>query len=166
VRRAAIECAALRNSAQALAWLRQLIEDRSASVGARRLAIQALAALQLPHATLPVLEQLARSHGPDALRIDAIRMIAKFRNLRSVSALLTVSEDINRVVAGTASAALDELIEVQGGRSAVIDKMLDRAIALKQQGKVRAAGAVLEAASRLAPYDGRVLYQVATLSVA
>jgi HEAT repeat protein len=166
VRRAATECAAIHNGELTLDWMRGKAEGRFTPVGERVMALQALAALQLPNQTLPVLEQVATSPGKSQLRAEAIRLIGRYRNLRSVSMLTVLMRNQDEVVSGAAQEALDRLVEGHGGRSGAVKKMMQRAEQLQQQGNRQAAREVLEAASRLEPYNGKLLYKKAKLAVA
>jgi hypothetical protein len=69
-------------------------------------------------------------------------------------------------VAVAAQESLDHLVEGHGGRSGVVKKMMQRAEQLQQQGNRQAAREVLESASRLEPYNGKLLYKKAKLAVA
>jgi len=166
VRRAATECAAIHKGELTLNWMRSKAENRFNPAGERGMALQALAALQMPNQTLPVLEQVATSPGKPQLRAEAIRLIGRYRNLRSVSMLTVLMRNADEEVAGAAQESLDHLVEGHGGRSVVVKKMMQRAEQLQQQGNRQAAREVLEAASRLEPYNGKLLYKKAKLAVA
>lgn len=169
VRRAATECAATHNEAFALKWLCDKAENRFAPASERRMAMQALAALHLPTKTLPVLEQIAsNSVGREAkqARVEALRLIGKYRNLRSVGLLTVLERNRDQVIAGAAQSALDHLMEGHGGRRAVTQKMLQRADLLEEQGNRQGAREVLQVASRLEPYNGKLLYRMARLAAA
>ena len=166
VRRAASECVAVHNNQFTLQWLKGKAENRFGAAGERVMALQSLAALQLPNQTLPVLEQVAGSAGKAQLRAEAIRLIGRYRNLRSVGMLTVLMRNADEVVAGAAKEALDHLLEGHGGRSAVVKKMIERAEQLQQQGNRQAAREVLEVATRLEPYNGKLLYKRARLAVA
>ena len=130
------------------------------------MALQGLAALQLPNQTLPVLEQVATSPGKPQLRAEAIHLIGLYRNLRSVSMLTVLMRNPDEVVSDAAQNALNHLVEGHGGRNSVVKKMMERAEQLQQQGNRQAAREVLEGASRLEPYNGKLLYKKAKLAVA
>lgn len=167
VRRAATECAATHNESFTLKWLCDKAENRFALARERRMAMQALAALHLPTRTLPVLEQIAsNSVGREAkeARVEALRLIGKYRNLRSVGLLTVLERNRDVMIAQAAQAALDQLIEGHGGRRVVTQKMLQRAETLEQQGNRKGAREVLQVASRLEPYNGKVLYRLARLA--
>lgn len=166
VRRAATECAAIQNSQFTLEWMKGKAGNRFGSVGERATALQGLAALQMPNQTLSVLEQVASSHGKPQLRAEAIRIIGRYRNLRSVGMLTVMVRTADEVVAEAAQEALDHLLEGHGGRSVVVKKMMQRAEQLQQQGNRQAAREVLEVATRLEPYNGKLLYKKARLAVA
>lgn len=166
VRRAATECAATHNGAFTLNWMRNKAEDRYAPAGQRKLALQALAALQLPNDTLPVLEQVASNAGPWEVRTEAIRLIGKYRNVRSVGLLTVLAHNQHRDVAEASNQALTQLLEANGGRNAVVSKMLQRAEELQEHGNRQAAREVMEVATRLEPYNGKLLYHLARLSAA
>jgi HEAT repeat protein len=166
VRRAATECAAIHNGELTLDWMRGKAADRFTPVGERVMALQALAALQMPNQTLPVLEQVATGPGKPQLRAEAIRLIGRYRNLRSVSMLTVLMRNPDEEVAVAAQESLDHLVEGHGGRSGVVKKMMQRVEQFQQQGNRQAAREVLEAASRLEPYNGKLLYKKAKLAVA
>ena len=166
VRQAATECAAVHNDRYALQWIRNKAENRFAPVGQRKAALQALGALQMPNQTLPLLEQVASNPGKSELRAEAIRLVGKFRNLRSVGLLTVLARNANYEVAEAAQAALDHVMEGHGGRSAVVKKMMQRAESLQQEGNRQAAREVLQVASRLEPYNGKLLYKMARMSAA
>lgn len=166
VRRAAAECAAIHNNQCTLEWLKGKAENRFGAVGERVMALQAMAALQMPNQTLPVLEQVAGSSGKPQLRAEAIRLIGRYRNLRSVGMLTVLMRNADEVVAEAAQEALDHLLEGHSGRSAVVKKMMERAEQLQQQGNRQAAREVLEVATRLEPYNGKLLHKRARLAVA
>src|SRR5580658_1943268 len=63
VRRAATECAAIQNGQFTLEWMKNKAESRFESVAGRVMALQGLAALQMPTQTLPVLEKVAANPG-------------------------------------------------------------------------------------------------------
>lgn len=164
VRRSAVECAATHNGQFTLRWLRELVENTRAAAGARRLALHGLSVLQLPHLTLPVIEQTARNSGPYDLRIEALGLVAKYRNVRSAGLLTELARGHNTAIAEAAKAALDDLIEANGGRRAVVAKMIDRAGVLKQRGQRAEAEDVLRVAARLEPYNGKLLYEMARIA--
>jgi len=166
VRRAATECAAIHNSQFTLEWMKGKAGNRFGSVGERAMALQGLAALQMPNQTLPVLEQMASSHGKPELRAEAIRIIGRYRNLRSVGMLTVLARNADEVVAEAAQEALEQLLEGHGGRSVVVKKMMQRAEQLQQEGNRHTAQEVLEVATRLEPYNGKLLYRKARLAVA
>ena len=166
VRRAAAECAATHNNQLTLQWMRSKAENRFGSPRQRAMALQGLAALQMPNQTLPVLEQVAGGSGNSELRAEAIRLIGRYRNLRSVGMLTVLMRNADEVVAQAAQDALDHLVEGHGGRSAVVKKMMQRAEQLQQEGNRQAAREVLEVATRLEPYNGKLLYKKARLAVA
>lgn len=166
VRRAATECAAIHNNQFTLEWLKRKAENRFGAVGERVMALQGLAALQMPNQTLPVLEQVAGSSGRSELRAEAIRLIGRYRNLRSVGMLTVLMRNADEIVAQAAQEALDHLVEGHGGRSVVVKKMMQRAEQLQQEGNQHAAREVLEVATRLEPYNGKLLYKRARLAVA
>lgn len=166
VRRAATECAAIHNNQLTLQWMRSKAENRFAPAGQRAIALQGLAALQMPNQTLPVLEQVASSSGRSELRAEAIRIIGRYRNLRCVGMLTVLLRNADEVVSQAAQEALEHLLEGHGGRSVVVKKMMQRAEQLQQQGNQHAAREVLEVATRLEPYNGKLLYKKARLAVA
>jgi hypothetical protein len=169
VRRAATECAATHNESFALKWISDRAENRFLPAHERILALEALAALHRPNETLPVLEQIAsNSAGREAkqARVEALRLIGKYRNLRSVGLLTELERDRDRVIAAAAQAALDNLIEGHRGRRIVTQKMLQRADLLEKQGNRHAAREVLRVASRLEPNNGKLLYRIARLAAA
>lgn len=167
VRRAATECAAKHNTPFTLKWLCDKAENRFAPAGERRIAMQALAALHLPTKTLPVLEQIANNTlGREAkgARVEALRLIGKYRNLRSVGLLTVLERNRDHVIAEAAQAALNHLLEGHGGRRIVTEKMLQRADRLEQEGDLKGARDVLQVATRLEPYNGKLLYRMARLA--
>lgn len=167
VRRAATECAAKHNQSFTLKWLSDKAENRFVPVRERRMAMQALAALHLPTKTLPVLEQIANnSVGREAkeARVEALRLIGKYRNLRSVGLLTVLERNRDHVIAQAAQEALDYLMEGHGGRRVVTQKMMQRADLLEQQGNRQGAREVLQVATRLEPYNGKLLYRMARLA--
>jgi HEAT repeat protein len=166
VRRAAIECAAIQNRELSLHWMRSRAENSSAPVGQRTRALQALAALQLPKQTLPVMERVATSSAPAPIRAEAVGLIGRYRNLRSVAVLTVLMRNPDPVIARAAGEALEHLMEGHGGRSEVVKKMMQRAELLQKQGNRQAAREVLETASWLEPYNGKLLYKKAKLAVA
>jgi hypothetical protein len=166
VRRVATECAAIHNGQFTLEWMKNKAENPFVQVGERAMALQALAALQMPNQTLPVMEQVASGRSKPELRAEAIRIIGRYRNLRSVGMLTVLMRNVEEVVAEAAQEALEHLLEGHGGRSAVVKKMIHRAEQLQQQGNRQAAREVLEVATRLEPYNGKLLYKKARLAVA
>jgi len=166
VRRAATECAAIHNNQLTLQWMRSKAENRFTPVGQRAMALQGLASLQMPNQTLPVLEQVASGSGKPELRAEAIRLIGRYRNLRSVGMLTVLVRHADDVVSQAAQEALEHLLEGHGGRSVVVKKMMQRAEQLQQEGNRHAAREVLEVATRLEPYNGKLLYKKARLAVA
>jgi hypothetical protein len=167
VRKAAAECAAAHNGAFALEWLRGRAENRFTPARERKLALQGLAALHRPNHTLPVMERIAsNSEGREAkeVRAEAIRLVGKYRNLRSVGLLTVLERNRDEMIARAAQAALDHLTEGHGGRRAVTQKMLDRAEMLEGQGDRQGAREVLQVAARLEPCNGKLLYKLARLA--
>jgi len=100
------------------------------------------------------------------LRAEAIRIIGRYRNLRSVGMLTVLARNADEVVAEAAQEALEQLLEGHGGRSVVVKKMMQRAEQLQQEGNRHTAQEVLEVATRLEPYNGKLLYRKARLAVA
>jgi hypothetical protein len=166
VRRAATECAATLDESYTLEWLRRKAEHQFTSGAQRKMAMQALANLQRPNKTRKVFEQIADGVGSIEARVEAIRLIGKYRNLASTALLMELSRNRNHMIARAARAALDHMIEANGGRRAVAQKMLERAYKLRAEGQRAAAEEVLETASRLDPTNGKVLVEVARLAVA
>ena len=86
-----------------------------------------MAALHRPNQTLPVLEQLAgNSGGREAkeVRAEAIRLVGKYRNLRSVGLLTVLERNPDEVIARAARAALEQMLEGHGGRRAVTNALM------------------------------------------
>lgn len=169
VRKAATQCAAAHNEPLALKWLRDVAENRFAPARERKMAMQALAALHLPKDTLPVLEQIAdNSVGREAkqARVEALRLIGMYRNLSSVGLLTKLARDRDRFIANAAESALEHLVATHGGRRVVTQKMLQVADMLEQQGNRKGARQVLQSATRLEPYNGKLLYRMARLAAA
>lgn len=102
VRRAATECAAIHNGQLTLEWLKGKAENRFGPRDERMAALQALAALQLPNKTLPVLERVASGPEKPQLRAEAIRIIGRYRNLRSVGLLTVLLRNAEELVAEAA----------------------------------------------------------------
>lgn len=156
VRRGAIECAALHASEATLRGLMTKAEDSRAPEGERALALQALAALKLPNETLPLFERVAAQWGPIEVRVQAIELCGRLRNIRSVSVLTRLAAGPEGAVAAAARQALDHLVTRNGGRDAVVDRMCERAEFFTTRGKPHDARGVIDAARRLAPFDSRV----------
>lgn len=166
VRRAAIECAAAHNPDLTLARTIQTAENRSLGADQREAALFNLAALQNPFRTLPVLENVAGQHGPTQLRCAAIKLVGKFRNVRSATLLKSLTRDRDYGVAQQACQALGELIEANGGLHQVVQKLTERADYLVRNRKMAAAREALQAAVELDPRNGQTLYKLARLAVA
>jgi hypothetical protein len=167
VRKAAAECAAAHNAAFALEWLRARAENRFTPARERKLALQGLAALHRPVQTLPVLEQIAgNSGGREAkeVRAEAIRLVGKYRNLRSVGLLTVLECNPDDLISRAARAALDHMLEGHGGRRAVTQKMLERAEMLESRGDWQGAREVLRVATRLEPNNGKLLLKLARMA--
>ena len=156
VRRAAIECAAIHDTAASLQWLGSKVKNRYLPTQKRILAIQALAALQLPDRTLPLLEEIADQRGSPKVRMEAIQWLGRFQNLRSLDLLLELKEDQDRGIRQASRKALDHVIDRQGGPREVVEKMKERAEKLYQQGRITEARRILKVAARLAPHDWEV----------
>jgi hypothetical protein len=166
VRRAAVVCAATQDEQKTMNWLRNWAEDSFTPAPQRKLAIQALAALQMPGATLPVLEAIASSRGAREARIEAIKLVGVYRNVRSTGVLMMLARDRDRAIAAAAQEALDRLIESNGGRYQVVARLKDRADQMAGRGFRDAAMECLRIASRLNPADGGVMSRLARLSAA
>lgn len=166
VRRAATECVATHNETFTLQWLRRKAENHFTPASQRKMAMQALASLQLPNKTRPVFERIARGTGSLEARVEAIRLIGKYRNLRDAGLLTVLAVNKNRVIAEAAQAALDHMIEAHGGRRAVTQKMMERARQFQASGQWQEAQDVLEVAKRVDPYNGKILYELARAAVA
>ena len=166
VRRAAVQCAATQNEEKTLNFLRNWAEDSFTSALQRKLAIQALAALQMPGATLPVLEAIASSRGAREARIEAIKLVGVYRNVRSVGVLMLLARDRDGSIAGAAQEALDHLIESNGGRYQMVARLKERADQMAGRGYREVAMDCLRIASRLSPSDGAIMSRLARLSVA
>jgi hypothetical protein len=166
VRRAAVACAATHNPAKTLDFLRNCAEDILNSAGERKLAIQGLAALQLPSQTLPILENIAANRGAREARFEAVTLLGIMRNVRSAALLLELTRDRDRVIAEGAQNSLDRLIQSNGGRYQVVTLLKNRADQLTARGQAGQAKEALRVASRLDPSDGSVLSRLARLSAA
>lgn len=166
VRRAAVECAVTQDEQKTMNWLRNWAEDSFTPAAQRKLAIQALAALQMPGATLPVLEAIASSRGAREARIESIKLVGVYRNVRSTGVLMMLSRDRDAGIAAAAQEALDHLIESNGGRFQVVARLKERADQMAGRGYREVAMDCLRIASRLNPSDGSVLSRLARLSAA
>lgn len=166
VRRAAVVCAATQDEHKTLNWLRNWAEDTFTPAAQRKMAIQALAALQMPNATLPVLEAIAASRGAREARIEAIKLVGVYRNVRSTGVLMLLARDRDNAISGAAQEALDHLIQSNGGRYQVVARLKERADHMAGRGYRDVAVDCLRTASRLNPADGSVLSRLARLAAA
>jgi hypothetical protein len=166
VRRAAVACAATLNQEQTMNFLRNWAEDVFTPAAERKLAIQGLAALQLPNLTLPILESLAANRGAREARLEAINLLGIMRNVRSVGLLMELTRDRDHAVADGAQNALEHLVQANGGRYQVVSLLKSRADQLATRGQSDAARDTLRVAVRLDPSDGSVLSRIARLAAA
>ncbi len=155
IRRGAAEVAAIHGTESAVAQLMSVLRDRRHPPARRMLACDALVALQAPHLTLRAIEDAAFENDSSAVRINAIALMAKLKNLRSVSALVKLLRDRDASVCEAADAALVQIIEANGGREQAIEKMLTRAAELLTRGKPQGAYAIVIAILVLDPLNAR-----------
>lgn len=164
VRRAAVECAGTRNLAFTLNWLQRRANDRFIPARRRARSLDALAALQMPHKTLPVFEQIAQHTDAREVRVQAIALIGRFRNLRSITMLTALAKERDRTIAEAAQQALDRIIESNGGIRETANKMLRFAQGLRRERRHQEAVGILKAARKIDPYNGKLLYELASIA--
>ena len=158
LRRDATELAAIHGTERAVAWLRDFVCDGKQPTVRRMLAIDALAALQLPDKTLDIIEDIARQPGNTELRASAINQLARFRNLRSISTLVALLPDRDAGVRAAADAAISKIFESYGGRVKATQLMVERAENEYRRGNYQLARRVSDTVLHLDPLNSRGLY--------